>query len=173
VLTEIIKSRLAERSLRIVKNKKNYGFTLIELLVVAVIISILASIAIPVVEVSVKREKELQFRRALRTIREAIDEYQKFAVEKKIEMDEDTYHLPKSLKDLLEGIEYTDKKSNKKLVRKFLRRIPIDPITNTVEWGLRSYQDKPDVRKWGGENVWDVYTTSERKALDETYYKDW
>jgi len=156
-----------------VKTKNNYGFTLIELIVVSVIISILASIAIPIVEISVKRDKELQFKRALRTIRSAIDEYQKFSVEKKIELDEDRYHLPEKLKDLLEGIEYTDKKTNKKLIKKFLRRIPKDPITNSFEWGLRSYQDKPESTRWGGENIWDVYTTSERKALDETYYKEW
>ncbi len=155
------------------KTKNNYGFTLIELIVVSVIISILASIAIPIVEISVKRDKELQFKRALRTIRSAIDEYQKFSVEKKIELDEDRYHLPEKLKDLLEGIEYTDKKTNKKLIKKFLRRIPKDPITNSFEWGLRSYQDKPESTRWGGENIWDVYTTSERKALDETYYKEW
>ena len=155
------------------KTKNNYGFTLIELIVVAVIISILASITIPIVEISVKRDKELQFKRALRTIRSAIDEYQKFSVEKKIELDEDRYHLPEKLKDLLEGIEYTDKKTNKKLIKKFLRRIPKDPITNSFEWGLRSYQDKPESTRWGGENIWDVYTTSERKALDETYYKEW
>ncbi len=155
------------------KTKNNYGFTLIELIVVSVIISILASIAIPIVEISVKRDKELQFKRALRTIRSAIDEYQKFSVEKKIELDEDRYHLPEKLKDLLEGIEYTDKKTNKKLIKKFLRRIPKDPITNSFEWGLRSYQDKPESTRWGGENIWDVYTSSERKALDETYYKEW
>jgi len=169
----IIKSRLAERSLRIVKKRKIYGFTIIELIVVAVMISILASIAVPVVEVSVRRDKEIRFRRALRILREAIDEYQKFAVEKKIEMDEDRYHLPETLKDLLEGIEYTDKKTNKKMIKKFLRRIPKDPITNSFEWGLRSYQDKPESTRWGGENVWDIYTTSERKALDDTFYKDW
>ncbi len=161
--------------MRIVRtnSKINCGFTIIELIVVAVMISILAAIAIPVVEVSVKRDKEIQFRRALRTIRSAIDEYQKFAITKKIEMDEDRYHLPEDLKDLLEGIEYTDKKTKKKLIEKFLRRIPKDPITSSIEWGLRSYQDDSGSTKWGGENIWDIYTKSDRKALDGTYYKEW
>jgi len=169
----IIRSKSVERNLKTLKRINVCGFTVIELIVVVVIISVLAGIAIPIVEISVKRDKEIQLRRALRTIRTAIDEYQKFAIEQKIEMDEDRYYLPEDLEDLLEGIEYTDKETNEELVKKFLRRIPRDPITNSYDWGLRSYQDEADSTRWGGENVWDVYTTSERKALDETYYKDW
>jgi len=148
------------------------GFTLIELIVVVVIVSILAAVAIPMVETSVKRQKEIELRRALRTIRSAIDEYKKFVEEHKIDVDEDSYKYPPKLEDLVEGIEYKDKKGNEK-IQKFLRRIPMDPMTNSLEWGMRSYQDDRDSSGWGGENLWDVYTTSGRKAMNGTYYKEW
>ncbi|MCI0471014.1 MAG: prepilin-type N-terminal cleavage/methylation domain-containing protein [Candidatus Aminicenantes bacterium] len=154
--------------------KKNVlkGFTLIELLIVILIISVLAVIAIPMVETSVKREKEIHLRRNLRVIITAIDEHKKFIIDNNIEYDEDTYGYPETLEDLVKGIEYKDKQGNE-LIKKFLRKIPVDPMTNSYEWGLRSYQDKHDDSSWGGENVYDVYTKSERKALDGTYYKDW
>jgi general secretion pathway protein G len=152
------------------KTKK--GFTLIEMIVVVVIVAVLAAVAVPMVETSVKREKEIELRRNLRTIRTAIDEYKKFVEENNIKMDEDTYNYPEELEDLVKGIEYKDEKANEK-IKKFLRSIPIDPMTNSTEWGMRSYQDKRDETNWGGENVWDVFTKSERRALDGTYYKDW
>ncbi len=148
------------------------GFTLIELLVVIIIISVLAAVAIPMVENSVKRQKEVELRRSLRAIRTAIDEYRKFVEKNKIKVDEDTYKYPPSLEVLVEGLEYRDKKNNEK-IQKFLRRIPIDPMTNSFEWGMKSYQDDKDDSSWGGENVYDVYTTSGRKALNGTYYKEW
>lgn len=151
---------------------KNKGFTLIELIVVVLIISVLSAVAIPMVETSIKREREVEFRRNLRTIRSAIDEYRLFVEKNKIKLDDDRYGYPEKLEDLVEGLEYKDKKNNEKII-KFLRKIPIDPITNSYEWGLRSYQDDPDSTSWGEENVYDVYTQSERKALDGTYYKEW
>jgi general secretion pathway protein G len=102
----------------------------------------------------------------------AIDDYRKFVEDNNIKMDEDTYNYPEELEDLVKGIEYKDEKAEEK-IKKFLRSIPIDPMTNSIEWGMRSYQDKRDENSWGGENIWDVYTKSERKALDGTYYKDW
>jgi len=145
---------------------------LIEMIVVVVIISILAAVAVPMVETSVKRHKEIELRRALRILRTAIDDYRKFIEENKIEADEDTYNYPPTLDALVEGLEYRDKKNNDR-IQKFLRRIPFDPMTNSTDWGLRSYQDEPDSYDWGGENVYDIHTKSERKALDGTYYKDW
>lgn len=154
------------------RKKNEKGFTLLEMIIVAVIIAVLAAVAIPMAETSVKREKELELRRSLRIIRTAIDDYKKFVEENNIKMDEDTYNYPEELEDLVKGIEYKDDKAEEK-IKKFLRSIPIDPMTNSTEWGMRSYQDKRDENSWGGENVWDVYTKSERKALDGTYYKDW
>jgi general secretion pathway protein G len=148
------------------------GFTLIELVIVVFIISVLATVAIPMVETSVKREKEIELRRNLRTLIDAIDEYKAFVTQNNIQVDEETYGYPPTLEDLVKGIEYRDK-DNKDKVKKFLRTIPIDPMTHSIEWGLRSYQDKPDDTSWGGENVWAVYTKSERRALDGTYYKEW
>ncbi|MCX6582775.1 MAG: prepilin-type N-terminal cleavage/methylation domain-containing protein [Candidatus Aminicenantes bacterium] len=154
------------------RKKTEKGFTLLEMIVVVVIIAVLAAVAVPMVETSVKREKEIELRRSLRTIRTAIDDYKKFVEDNNIKMDEDTYNYPEELEDLVKGIEYKDEKAEEK-IKKFLRSIPIDPMTNTTEWGMRSYQDKRDENSWGGENVWDVYTKSERKALGGTYYKDW
>lgn len=154
------------------RNKSQKGFTLLEMIVVVIIITVLATVAVPMVETSIKREKEVELRRNLRILRTAIDEYKKFVEDNNIKMDEETYNYPEELEDLVKGIEYKDEKANEK-VKKFLRNIPIDPMTNSTEWGLRSYQDKHDSDSWGGENVWDVYTKSERRALNGTDYKDW
>ena len=148
------------------------GFTLVEVLTVTVIIGILAVAAIPLAHNAFQREKEIDLRRALRTLRTAIDAYKKFVEENKVEVDEDTYGYPEKLEVLISGIEYKDKK-NKTRIAKFLRRIPFDPISGSSDWGLRSYQDKLGSRHWGGQNVWDVYCDSSKKALDGTYYRDW
>jgi general secretion pathway protein G len=149
-----------------------HAFTIIELIIVIAIISTLAVIAIPMVETSVKRERELDLKRSLRDLRTAIDDYHDFIIKNKIEFDEDSYGYPEELDVLVKGLEYRDAKNNER-VRKFLRRIPIDPMTGSLEWGLRSYQDKKDSMHWGGENIWDVYTKSDKKALNGSYYKDW
>lgn len=148
------------------------GFTLIEVITVTAIIAVLAVAAIPLAHHAFQREKEIELRRALRMLRTAIDEHKKFCEENKIEFDDDTYGYPEKLEDLVKGIAFKDKK-NKNRVVKFLRRIPVDPINGGSEWGLRSYQDKFDSRSWGGQNVWDVYCDSHKKALDGTYYRDW
>ena len=162
----------ARRCRRYRRLHQTAGFTLLEMIVVVVIVSILAAVAVPMVETSIKRQKEIELKRALRTIRTAIDDYRKFVEDNKIQVEEDTYNYPPTLETLVDGLEYRDKK-NEDRIQKFLRRIPFDPMTNTTEWGLRSYQDKRDSYDWGGENVYDVHTKSERKALDGTSYKDW
>ena len=152
--------------------KDRAGFTLVELIVVVAIIAILAAVAVPVAQTSIQRSREVDLRRSLRILRQAIDEYRDFAREHKVEMDEDRYNLPESLDDLVEGLEYRDKKGKRRIER-FLRRIPEDPMTGKPDWGLRSFQDKRDSSSWGGENVWDVYSLSEKQALNGTDYKDW
>jgi len=155
-------------------HSRKRGFTLVEMLVTLTILAILASAVIPLTKVAVKREKELELRRNLRLIREAIDAYKRLADEKKIEVEEDTEGYPPDLETLVKGVTLIEKgkESNTKIVR-FLRRIPKDPMTNSYDWKLRSYQDDPDSDIWGGENVYDVSTRSQATALDGSKYKDW
>lgn len=144
------------------------------MLVTVTILAILAAAVIPLAKTSVKREKEIELRRNLRMIREALDAYKKLVDEKKIESEEDTEGYPPDLETLINGVELKEEEeeSETKII-KFLRRIPKDPMTNSYEWGLRSYQDDPDSEDWGEENVYDVYTKSQATALDGTKYKDW
>jgi len=150
------------------------GFTLIEMLVTLTILAILAGAIMPLAKIAVKREKEIELRRSLRLIREAIDTYKRLADEKKIEVEEETEGYPPDLEILIKGVELEEngEKSTTKII-KFLRRIPKDSMTNSLDWGLRSYQDDSDSTTWGGENVYDIYTKSQATALDGTKYKDW
>jgi general secretion pathway protein G len=122
-----------------------------------------------------KHGKEIELQRALRLMRESIDAYKKLADEKKIKVDRDTEGYPPTLEALVEGVEIEEQRDGRpeKRVIKFLRRIPKDPMTNSFDWGLRSYQDDPDSDRWGEENVYDVYTKSQALALDGTRYRDW
>lgn len=156
-------------------NPRQKGFTLVEMLVTMTIISILAGAAIPLARISVKRQKEIELRRNLRLIRQAIDEYKRLADEEKIEIERNSEGYPPDLETLIEGVEVTEEKEGEEIIRmvKFLRRIPRDPMTESYDWGLRSYQDDYDSASWGGENVYDVYTRSLSTALDGTRYQDW
>ncbi len=159
------------------------GFTLIEMLITVGILAALCLVALPLAKTAVQRENEIELRRDLRMMREAIDAYKKLADEKKIEVEEDQEGYPPDLETLVKGVEVQassspsekggPSKSGTKKIVKFLRRIPKDPMTNSFDWGLRSYQDKPDSDDWGEENVYDVYTKSQGKALDGTKYRDW
>ena len=150
------------------------GFTFIELLVVTTIVLILASAIMPLSKVAVQRQREMELRRYLREMRGAIDKY-KDAVDNglvgSIDVKAGSEGYPPDLETLVEGVTVANDASGRKL--KFLRKVPIDPMTHSVEWGLRSYQDKPDATSWGGQNVFDVYTKSTGTALDGTKYRDW
>ncbi len=145
------------------------GFTLAELVMVAALISILAGMALPIARYTVKRQKEAELRLALRRMRTAIDEYKRLSDQGMIQIKLGSEGYPPDLETLVEGVEVV----GQPVKRKFLRRIPRDPMTGTTEWGLRSYQDEPDSMSWGGQNVYDVHTTSEGVAIDGTKYKDW
>ncbi|MFQ5766613.1 MAG: type II secretion system protein [Acidobacteriota bacterium] len=147
------------------------GVTILEIMISVVILGVLAGATVPLVKRTVQRQKEMELRRALRTIREAIDEYKTLADEKKI-TDEDVSALgyPPDLETLVEGVQLADGTLTKK---KFRRRSPKDPMTNSTDWGLRSYQDDPESKSWGRENVFDIYTRSAGVGLDETPYADW
>jgi general secretion pathway protein G len=153
------------------------GFTIAEMIVTLALVAILAMSALPLGKTALKRQNEIELQRDLRLMREAIDAYKKLADEKKIEVDEDTEGYPPTLEVLVKGVEVQDKdaqgKSGSRKTVKFLRRIPKDPMTNSADWGLRSYQDDFDSDVWGEENVYDVYTKSPAVALDGTKYKDW
>jgi general secretion pathway protein G len=149
------------------------GYSFIELLAVTAIVLILASAIMPMVKVTMRRQKEMELRRSLREMRLAIDRFKDAADLQMIAMQDleaGNEGYPESLEILVEGVTMSGDASGKKL--KFLRRIPLDPMTGS-EWGMRSYQDKPDSTSWGGQNVFDVYTKSEGTALDGTKYKDW
>ena len=150
------------------------GFTFIELLVVSSIILVLAAAAMPMAKVTMQRQREIELRRTLRELRTAIDKY-KDSVDAGLIAGTDvklgSEGYPPDLQTLVDGVNKAGDASGLKL--KFLRRIPMDPITHTTEWGMRSYQDAPDSKNWGGQNVFDVYCKSEGKALDGTTYRDW
>ena len=147
------------------------GVTLIELLVAIAVMLVLTGVVVPTVKFAVKRQRELELRRALRTMRRGIDDYKKLCdagVFQKEGVDSECY--PPELDTLVKGVERMGGLGQK---IKFLRRIPYDPMTRGYEWGLRSYQDEADSDSWGRQNVYDVYTRAGGKALDGTNYKDW
>lgn len=150
------------------------GYTFIELIIVTTIIMILASAVQPLAKVAMQRQKEIELRRALREMRTAIDKFKDAADAQMIPTTELTVGsegYPPDLETLVEGVSVANDATGRKL--KFLRRVPIDPVTGSDEWGKRSYQDKPDSTRWGGQNVYDVFSLSEGTALDGTKYKNW
>jgi general secretion pathway protein G len=143
------------------------GFTLVELIVATTLLLILTTLAIPLARVTIKRDKEHELRHDLWEMRDAIDRYKDAADRNAFQSKVGTEGYPPDLDTLVKGVDVQGKKL------KFLRRIPVDPMTGTTEWGLRSMQDDADSDSWGGQNVFDVYTKSQGTALDDTKYKDW
>lgn len=143
------------------------GFTLIELIVATALLVILTGLAIPLARVTIKREKERELRHDLWEMRDAIDRYKDAADRGAFQTKVDSQGYPPDLDTLVKGVDVNTKKV------RFLRRLPIDPMTGTTDWGLRSTQDDPTSDSWGGQNVFDVFTKSQGTALDGTQYKDW
>ena len=146
------------------------GYSLVELVVVVTIILTLTAMIVPIARCNWTRMKEMELKEALRTMRTAIDEHKRLSDQGLIPVEVDTEGYPKELEDLVKGIDLV---GQVKKTHRFLRKIPIDPMTGEAEWGLRSLQDDPDSTSWGRQNVYDVYSLSEKTALDGTKYKDW
>ncbi len=136
---------------------------------VAALIAVLSTMALPVAKFTVKRRKEADLRLSLRLMRNAIDEHKRLSDQGLIPLTLGGEGYPETLEVLVEGVDLVGQDTK----RRFLRRIPVDPMTKEVEWGLKSYQDDVDSTSWGGENVYDVFSLSDGTAIDGTKYKDW
>jgi general secretion pathway protein G len=143
------------------------GFTLLELIIATAILLVLSTMALPLARLTIQREKERQLRIDLWEMRDAIDRYKDAADRGGFRTKVDSQNYPPDLDTLVKGEDVNGKKI------RFLRRIPIDPLTGTTQWGMRSMQDDPESDSFGGQSVFDVYTKSQSTALDGTKYKDW
>jgi len=150
--------------------KLGRAFTLLELLATMVILLLLTSVALPIARVQVQRTRELELRRALRQMREAIDRYKDFSDRGMIPPTPDSFGYPPDLDTLVNGVVL---KGTSEAKYKFLRKVPNDPMTGKPDWGMRAMQDDPDSQSWGGSNVFDVFSKSRGTALDGTHYVDW
>ena len=147
--------------------RKQRGLTLVELIVAITILIILTGMAIPIARVRIKREKERELRYDLWQMRDAIDRYKDAADRNAFQVKVGTEGYPPDLDTRVKGVDVSGKKI------RFLRNIPVDPMTGRAEWGMRSMQDDPKSQSWGGQNVFDVYTKSDGTAIDGTKYSDW
>lgn len=156
------------------RRKDASGFTFIELVVSTAILAILASGAIPLARVSMKRTREAELHRTLREVRTAIDKFKDMAdqnIISPLELQAGGDNYPKDLQQLVDGVTLNNDASGKKM--RFLRRVPIDPMTGQADWRFRAYGDDPKSTVWGGGNVYDISSKSDGTALDGTKYKDW
>ena len=150
-----------------IRKKGERGLTLVELVVTVAILAILASAAVPIARFKIKREKERELRYDLWTMRDAIDKYKDAADRGAFQTKVDSQNYPPDMETLVNGVDVQGKKV------RFLRHIPVDPMTGKTEWGLRSMQDDPTSDSYGGQSVFDVYSKSQGTALDGTKYSDW
>ena len=165
---------LAKRLNAVSRSGQADGYSFVELLIVTAILFILASAVVPLAQVASQRQRESELRAALRQVRTAIDKFKDAVDNGRIattELEPGSEGYPPDLETLVDGVPIQNDQSGAKL--KFLRRVPTDPMTNSMEWGLRAYQDKPGSTTWGRGNVFDVYSKSGGTALDGTKYKDW
>ena len=146
------------------------GMTLLELIIACSILLVLSAAALPIAKYSVIRQKETELRRDLREMKDAIDRYKDAADRNQIRVEIGSEGYPPDLETLVKGVQL-GAGSDRKI--RFLRKIPVDPMTGRAEWGLRAVQDDPDSTSWGGKNVFDVYSKSTGTALDGTKYSDW
>ena len=160
----------------IARNRKSSqrGFSFLELLVAMIVLMILASAAIPLARWDQKRRYEQRLKVSLMLMRNAIDQYKEYTdAGLIIQTDIEQMGFPLTLEELVEGVDIGDPQSPETETIKFLYRIPKNPFTGETEWGLRSYQDDWDSDTWGGENIYDIYSTFNGKALDGSYYGEW
>ena len=150
------------------RNRPAEGMTLLELIVASFVLLILASAALPVVRVTIARSKEEQLHKALREVRNAIDRYKDYADRNLIRVELGSEGYPPDLDTLVKPVQIG---ATRKI--RFLRRIPVDPMTGRADWNLQSIQDDPDSTSWGGSNVFDLHSKSQGTALDGTRYADW
>jgi len=149
------------------RNRSQSGLTLVELIVTVAILAILASAAVPLARFRAQRERERELRYDLWQMRDAIDRYKDAADRHAFMTKVDSNNYPPDLDTLVKGVDAQGKKL------KFLRRIPVDPMTGKAEWLLRSMQDEPNSDSWGGQNVFDVASKSKGTGMDGTKYSDW
>jgi general secretion pathway protein G len=147
--------------------RSDAGLTLMELIITVTILSLLASAAVPIAKFQVKREKERELRSDLWMMRDAIDHYKDAADKGGFQTKADSFNYPPDLQTMVDGVDVQTKKV------RFLRYIPVDPMTGSTDWDLRAMQDDPDSDSWGGENVFDVHTKSTGTALNGTKYNTW
>ena len=147
------------------------GMTLLELIIACGILVILSGAALPIARFKITHTKEAELHRALREMRDAIDRYKDLADQKLIRTEVGSENYPPDLDTLVKGVTLGGGNADRKI--RFLRAIPMDPITKTRDWGLRAVQDDPDSTSWGGRNVFDVYSKSTATASDGTRYCDW
>jgi general secretion pathway protein G len=156
------------------RRRSERGLTFVELVAVCAIMMIMAAAALPLGVNAYQRAREIELRRALVTMRSAIDQYHEYAKVGAIPpWDPDWELYPKDFDMLIDGVEITSPQNPVPTTVKFLRKVPVDPMTGEAVWGMRSYQDEPDSDSWGEENLYDVYSLSTGVALDGTEYRTW
>lgn len=146
------------------------AFTLIEMIAAITILLVLTTLAMPLARNEIVRKREILLHENLRMMRDAIDRYKAYSDQGLIPVKADTFGYPSDLQTLVDGVAV---KGTAKGKYKFLRKVPVDPMTGGTDWGLRAMQDDTDSKSWGGENVFDVYSKSQGTALDGTQYGDW